>query len=145
MNLEIRSQPLSRTLYGLAGAVRDRCYGEVGTRLMDALWKDVEAEGLPHKGINHWIYDDEDSLFVGVELEAAPGAETALECKEVELPRYAYWKHVGSYAKLADVHAAMHQELRDRGISACRPSLEIYGHWNDDETRLETEVLIGVE
>ena len=49
-----------------------------------------------------------------------------------------------AYTELGKVHDGIHQELRDRGIQADWPSVEIYGHWAEDETELETEVLVNI-
>jgi hypothetical protein len=111
---------------------------------MNEVWKEIGEKALKRKGVNNWVYPAEDRISVGVELRDDPNAETILERKEIVLPRYAYWKHVGAYSKLAEVHEAMHMELQRRGIRASRPSVEVCGHWTEGESRLETEVLIAV-
>lgn len=39
---------------------------------------------------------------------------------------------------------AMRDELKERGLEVISPYIEIYGHWTADETRLETELLMGL-
>jgi hypothetical protein len=39
----------------------------------------------------------------------------------------------------------MRDELKIRGFDTCLPYVEIYGHWTNDETRLETELLISLK
>jgi hypothetical protein len=36
----------------------------------------------------------------------------------------------------------MRNELKNQGHEIIFPYIEIYGHWTDDETKLETELLI---
>jgi GyrI-like small molecule binding domain len=144
MHVELVLEPFSRTLYGLSGAVADRDYGAAGRRLMDDMWREIWERELQHKGINHWVYDDADSLFTGVELENAPGEGILLERKEILLPEYAYWKHAGAYSELAQVYERMYAQLQANGIEPGRPIVEIYGHWTADENKLVTEVLINL-
>ena len=145
MNIQLISEPWSRTLHGLSGKVENQNYGGVGVPLMDAMWQEIRDKGFQHEGINHWVYDQQDLLFVGVELETASETVTTLERKDILLPKYAYWKHVGAYTKLPEIHDKLHKVLKDRSINPCRPSVEVYGHWTEDEAKLETEVLIRVE
>ena len=34
----------------------------------------------------------------------------------------------------------MRRELENRGLETILPYIEVYGHWNNDETKLETEL-----
>ena len=38
----------------------------------------------------------------------------------------------------------MHSELEKRNMKFYYPFLEIYEHWNEDETKLETEILFAL-
>jgi effector-binding domain-containing protein len=143
MNITIHRQPRSFHLYGFSGVAHDGHYGKTGKELMDRLWTIVRERQLKHKGINHWVYEPGDHMFTGVELEQAP-EDTGLESKHFTLPAYAYGKHIGPYHLLKDAYAAIRKELADRGLTPGHPSLEIYGHWNSDESKLETEILISV-
>jgi effector-binding domain-containing protein len=144
MALEIIDQPFIVTLHGFSGKVLNKDYGGTGRPLMDAMWKEVKSKGIKNKGINYWVYDKNDMLFTGVELEQDVPADSNLEIKKINLPNYAYWKHVGSYTKLKDAYSAMHSELEKRGTSFYYPFLEIYGHWTNDETKLETEIIFSL-
>ena len=144
MDIEIRSSPFARTLYGQSGPVPDRRYAETGMRLMDRMWQEIRDRGLRHHGVNHWVYDAEDALFVGVELTEAPEEFTLLERRAIDVPQYAHHLHVGPYHLLGDVHHAMCGEIRERGLQVAVPAIEVYGHWTENEAELETEVLIAV-
>ena len=145
MQVEIISHPYSRSLYGLSGKVENQQYGVLGKLLMDALWREIGQKGFKHKGVNYWVYGAQNSLFVGLELESAPNSETLLVQKDIVLGKYVYWKHVGAYTKLGEVHARIHQELLKNNIQAEGPAVEVYGHWTEDQAKLETEILISVK
>jgi hypothetical protein len=35
--------------------------------------------------------------------------------------------------------------MAKRGLKPAPPHVEIYGHWTDDESKLETEIVYGME
>lgn len=145
MHIEIISNPFVRVLHGVAGDVENGQYGQAGTRLMDEMWRIIGKYDLQHKGINHWVYQSKASLFVGVELENAPDPAMPLQRLQVNLPHYAYGKHIGAVSGLGDVYEAMYQYVKGQGLQAKFPNVEIYGHWTGDEATFETEVLISLE
>jgi effector-binding domain-containing protein len=144
MAFEIINKPFHVSLYGFSGKILNKDYSGTGSRLMDPLWKELKSKEIKNKGINYWVYDKNDMLFTGVELEQDVPPDTKMELKNINLSQYAYWKHIGPYTKLKDAYSAMHNELEKRGISFYYPFLEIYGHWTNDETKLETEILFSL-
>lgn len=144
MDIQLIQQPLRLRLDGFSGTAVNQNYGDTGFKLMNRMWEVVKSRGLKNKGINVWVYEPGDRVFAGVELEEAPGGETGLEHKEISLSKYAYFKHVGSYGLLKQVYASLREELKTRGMVPSYPGLEIYGHWDPDESKLETEILMAV-
>lgn len=144
MPLEIITQPFSVTLYGYSGKVLNKNYPGTGGPLMDAMWKEIQSKKIKNKGINYWVYEKNDMLFTGVEIDQEAPADISLELKKISLAKYAYWKHIGPYSKLKSAYDAMHTELEKRGVSFYYPFLEIYGHWTNEETKLETEILFSL-
>lgn len=144
MHVEIIDQPLRLTLAGFSGIASNKDYAGTAFQLMDNMWQVVKANELKHKGLNIWVYEPHEQLFAGVELYDAPPQETGLEQKEIHLLRYAYYKHTGPYSLLSKVGQNMRDALRRQGIAVTAPYLEIYGHWTADESKLETELLMGI-
>ena len=140
MNYSIREN-FHVTLYGFGGVATTREWGKTGFDLMNRMWKEVKSHDLPNKGINVWAYEPGDAMFAGVELIAPPPAGSKLEHKEIALPKYVYFKHLGSYATIKDSGSRLVEELKRAGIRTRLPYLEIYGHWTEDESKLETELL----
>lgn len=144
MKAEIRNEPLHYELYGYGEAAVQKDYMGTAFRLMDKLWKTVKAEGLKTKGINIWVYEPNEQVFVGVELEGPPPLHTDLTPKTVDLSQYAYYKHIGPYQLIRQVGQTVRDELIDNGYEMISPYLEVYGHWSEDENKLETELIWGV-
>ena len=48
--------------------------------------------------------------------------------------------HHGDDAGLGDAHEAVHRFAERRVIELAGPRWEIYGHWHDDPSQVETEV-----
>lgn len=144
MPLEIINKPFDVSLYGFSGKILNKNYAGTGSPLMDAMWKEVKSKGIKNKGINYWVYEKDDMLFTGVELDQDPPPDINMDLKVISLSKYACWKHIGSYNKLKDAYSAMHSELEKRNMKFYYPFLEIYGHWTNDETKLETEILFAL-
>jgi hypothetical protein len=145
MKVNIIKEPLTIELYGCSGVAGNKDYTATMFRLMDQMWKTVKTNELKNKGINIVVYESNEKVFAGVELNDIPGAESGLEHKLIHLPCYAYYKHVGSYNLLKQVGQNMRDELRNNNFETILPYIEIYGHWTNDESRLETELLMSLK
>ena len=62
----------------------------------------------------------------------------------VSLDRYVRYLHVGPYSTLGAIWRQLMEELEQRGEKPQYPHLEIYEHWNADEAKCETTILIGL-
>jgi predicted transcriptional regulator YdeE len=142
MNLEIINKPLELSIYGFSGIAMNRDYAGTAFKLMDKMWQTVKSNALKHKGLNIWVYEQNDNVFAGVELYDNPNHDTGLQQKNITLVRYAWYKHVGPYHLLKQTGQNMINALKDRGFETKLPTVEIYGHWTNDESKLETEVLL---
>jgi len=141
MNVEIINKPFRLDVYGFSGAAINKDYVGTAFKLMDKMWQTVKGNNLKHKGLNIWIYEPNEMVFAGVELEETPKQETGLEQKSITLVKYAYCKHIGPYNLIKQTGQAMNDELKRKGYQTDLPYIEIYGHWTSDETKLETELL----
>ena len=145
MEIEIIEAPIRFHLHGLSSAVQNSNFGEVGMKLMNALWKILKESNTANSGINHWVYLPDGQMFVGVALLQNGRTPEKLEPLIFELQRHLTHVHMGPYQALPAKWAALKAELADRGESICSPSLEIYGHHCDDLSKLETMILIGLQ
>jgi predicted transcriptional regulator YdeE len=145
MNTTVVTTNRSFHLYGFSGVAVNKDYAGTAFALMDKMWKTVKANNLKNKGLNIWVYEQNDNVFAGVELEENPTAVTGLEQKVITLSQYAYYKHIGPYQLIKQAGLHMRNELKESGFETDLPYIEIYGHWTKDETKLETELLMTLK
>ncbi len=136
---------LTLDIFGFSGTAFNKEYAGTAFRLMDKMWPIVKANGLKHKGMNIWVYEPNDKVFAGIELDSIPQNNTGLEQKSISLKKYGYYKHIGPYKLIGQAGDNMRNELKDKGFKVGLPYIEIYGHWTNDETKLETELLMAIE
>jgi len=144
MHPKIITEPLSLTIYGFSGTAINKDYSGTAFRLMDKMWKAVRSEGLKNKGMNIWVYEPDEKIFAGIALLDNPEQGSELEQKNITLLKYAYYKHIGPYQLIGRSGQMMRDQLKEKGLSTTLPYIEIYGHWMNDETKLETELLMSL-
>jgi hypothetical protein len=140
---EIR-KGLELDIYGFSGTALNKDYAGKAFQLMDKMWKLVKGNKLANKGKNVWIYESDDRVFAGVELMEARNSDNGMERKLIQLAQYGYYKHIGPHRLIKQAGEKMKSELKIQGFEAVLPYIEIYGHWDNDESKLETDLLISV-
>jgi predicted transcriptional regulator YdeE len=145
MSLEIINTPLSLNIYGFSGIAVNKDYTGTAFKLMDKMWQIVKSKNLKNKGLNIWVYEEDQRVFAGVELTDVLTPDTGLEKKSITLLKYAYYKHIGPYKLIRQAGQKMTDELKVKGYETILPYIEIYGHWTNDETKLETELLMSIK
>ena len=145
MNLEIINKALRLDIYGFSGIAINEDYAGTAFRLMDRMWQIVKSNNLKNKGLNIWVYEQDQRVFAGVELIDNPGQVTGLEQKSITLLKYAHFKHIGPYNLIKQAGQNMTDELKKNGYETILPYIEIYGHWTNDETKLETDLLMSLK
>jgi effector-binding domain-containing protein len=142
MNCEIIDKTLSINIYGFSATALNKDYAGTAFKLMGKMWDVVKSKGLKNEGLNIWVYEPNEKVFAGVELVDAPIQNTVLEQKNIILGKYAYYKHVGPYNLIKQSGLRMRSELMEIGFEIISPYIEIYGHWTNDESKLETELIM---
>ncbi len=145
MDVTIINDELKLEIFGFSGIAANKDYAGTAFKLMDKMWQIVKSNGLKHKGLNIWVYEAGHKVFAGVELDDASKNGSGLEQKQISLPRHAYYKHIGPYSLIKQSGQNMKNELANRGFETGWPYIEIYGHWTNDETKLETELLMAID
>ena len=145
MEIEIITNSFQLDIYGFGGVAINKDYVGTAFKLSGKMWEVIKSNGLKNKGLNIWVYDANESVFAGVELDNIPSNDIGLEQKVILLKKYAYYKHIGSYKLLKQVGANMIREIKGKGFETELPYIEIYGHWTNDETKLETELLMRLK
>ncbi|MGC4022659.1 MAG: hypothetical protein QM734_12290 [Cyclobacteriaceae bacterium] len=145
MNIEIISQPLHLHIFGFEGVAINKDYAGTAFKLSGKMWGIVKGNNIKNKGKNIWLYLPADKVFAGVELENQFGTNSDLEEKKVTLEKYAYYKHVGPYSLIKQAGKRMTDQITRQGFEVILPYIEIYGHWTNDESKLETELLMSLK
>ena len=145
MKVEVINKNLEIAVYGFSGIAVNKDYVGTAFKLMDKMWQVVKSNNLKNKGLNIWIYEQDENVFAGVELSDIPENNIGLEQKNIVLTKYAYYKHIGSYNLIKQAGQNMRKELENKGFEITFPYIEIYGHWTEDETKLETELLMSLK
>lgn len=142
MNIEVITKKLELTIYGFSGIAANKDYTGTAFKLSGKMWQTVKENDIKNKGKNIWVYEPNDKVFAGVELDNVSNANNILEQRNIILQKYAYYKHIGSYNLLKQVGTNMRNELKSKGFETVLPYIEIYGHWTNDESKCETELLM---
>ena len=91
------------------------------------------------------MYESNEMVFTGVELDNIPDPKIGLEQKSITLVKYAYYKHIGPYNLIKQAGTNMRNELQSKGLRTTLPYIEIYGHWTGNENTTETELIMSLE
>jgi effector-binding domain-containing protein len=145
---EIRTAPIEYTVAGHS-LTHDpaKHFGEEIMSLLNRVWPVIKGGNIPNDGINRVIYDTGCTVFAGVILGPggqAMSAAAGLEYKTVRLTRYAVWKHIGPYHLIGSTAKSMIKALESDGHKTGWPMVEVYGHWTNDESKLETETYVAL-
>ena len=142
MQIQIIDTPLTLHLTGLSKKHDPaKSYGEDLIGLLNVVWEKIKSRGVPNTGINHFVYDKNDVIFAGIIVTDPNVSLDGLESREIVLQRYASYTYVGPYSALPDVNAQVKAEIHARSLVTAWPMIEIYGHWNEDPAKLETELI----
>jgi hypothetical protein len=114
MNVEIINKSFRLTIYGFSGVTINKDYAGTAFRLMDKMWQIVKSNDLKNKGVNIWVYEPNEKVFAGVELEETPNHSLGLERKNINLIKYAYYKHIGPYNLIKRAGQNMIDELKNK-------------------------------
>ncbi len=146
MNIEIINTPINKILHGaMVVHTPGKNYGDEMLGCLNKTWPVVKGNNIKNTGINYALYDGRTGeIFAGTELLPPVGSVHGLIEKQVNIKKYAYYKHTGPYTLLGKVNESVKQVLRDKGMPFSL-MMEIYGHWNPDESKLETEMLYVLE
>ena len=100
----------------------------------------------PGHGHNFILYSNETkeggTLLVGV-LDRQPGGGDA-DVKAAHVPggRVITAAHWGDYSRMRETYDVLHAEVKAKGLRRAPMSLEIYGDWSDDPTKVKTDVYL---
>jgi effector-binding domain-containing protein len=114
---------------------------------LDLVWAFLgRHKGLRTDGHNVFLYHHVKQpeagmpIDFGVEVTRRFEAEGEVRCIETPAGEAAVVRHRGPYGGLREAHAALHAWCAANGRKIGAYSLEVYGDWSDDPSRLETTI-----
>jgi effector-binding domain-containing protein len=113
----------------------DEVYGFVRGRA------DLATGGEGERWQNVMLYKDQrPDVEVGVLVSGPFETAGRVVCSQLPGGEVATAVHRGDYAKLGATHDAVRAAVAARGRDLTGPCWEVYGHWREDPSELETEV-----
>jgi effector-binding domain-containing protein len=139
MEIETRTVPPRPTVVIRGGATTADLATTIRS-LYDELYGHLRAAGV-RTGQNVILYlNTPRNIEVGVEIELPFDDVPGVERSQLPGGRVARAVHVGPYTGLGDTHTAVQRWCQSHGLPMAGPSWEVYRDWNQDESKLETEV-----
>jgi effector-binding domain-containing protein len=105
--------------------------------LLDRVWPALRASGV-RTGHNVVIYRDRASIEAGVEVFGDVPPE--LNASATPSGRVATAAHIGPYDQMARTNDAIVAFCKEHGLALAGTSWEVYGDWDEDPSRLRTDV-----
>jgi effector-binding domain-containing protein len=116
---------------------------------LDVVWAAVRSEQISKHGHNVAVYrrlgGDAVDFACGVQVAARFDGAGEVACSETPGGEAVRATHVGPYEKLGETYDAIVAWALGHGRRLAGVNWEIYGDWNDDPAKLETEVYMLVE
>jgi effector-binding domain-containing protein len=142
MEYQVNVQPVASQL---TAVIRLRArQDELATVIPQACgeaWEFARSAGLPRPGRHLALYfDDVINLEVGAEVFQPFTGNDRVVCSSTPAGTAATAVHFGPYNRLGGAHQAVRQWCADNGHELAGPCWEVYGHWEDDPTKLRTDV-----
>jgi effector-binding domain-containing protein len=112
---------------------------------LDQVWASLRARQIKGLGHNVVLYragkgDGSFKVTAGVQVASPIDADGNVVVSFTPAGRVACALHIGPYSKMAQANDAILAYCRANGLSPATVSWEVYGDWNEDESKLETEV-----
>lgn len=129
----------------LTAVVRFRARQDELSRVVPAacgeVWNYIRANQIPGPGRHIALYlNGEIDLEVGAEVSQPFQGDGRVMCSQTPAGLVATTTHWGSYDGLHQAHAAICEWCQQNGHSKAMINWEIYGHWDDDPSKVRTDV-----
>jgi effector-binding domain-containing protein len=109
------------------------------------VWSFIRASGSLHGGRLLAVYGDGDrdagwDIECGAEVDRPFTGTQRVVCSATPAGPAAVAVHWGPYHRLGEAHEAVRKWCADNGHIRAGLAWEVYGHWNDDPSKLRTDV-----
>jgi effector-binding domain-containing protein len=118
-------------------------------KLFDAVYAWTRATGTKPAGHNYAVYDQ--FCDTGMRMRAgvpvaAPFADTpTVKCMQLEGGKAAHTTHRGPYSEMHVGWSRVHEFCEAQSLQQAGISWELYGDWNDDPSKLLTDIYVKLK
>ncbi len=142
MSYEIKIQEVQS---GPISAVQERTsldqLSKIILPLFDEVYGFLKESDVKQNGQNVIVYlDDAMNIEVGVQISADFNGSGRVVCSSIPGGRVATTVHMGPYSRLPEAHAVVREWCSKGGHELTGPRWEIYGDWDNDPSKLRTDV-----
>ncbi|WP_051367605.1 GyrI-like domain-containing protein [Hamadaea tsunoensis] len=131
----------ARPIATLAATTTWKEFPQVWGPLLDEVHASVTWDDGGRAGRNVMVYwDDVPHVEVGVELDRPATVTGRVVRSSLPAGRVATAVHRGTYEDIDATHRAILRWCEAVGLAPRGPRWEIYGHWQEDVSLLETEI-----
>ncbi|MDA0790429.1 MAG: GyrI-like domain-containing protein [Proteobacteria bacterium] len=106
----------------------------------------LQSSGKLQVGHNYALYDQFSPsgmrMRVGFPISGAFEDTADVHCFELGGDRAAHARHTGDYSLLGQVSERLNQWIVDHQLAPAGESWEVYGDWDDDPSKLITDVYV---
>ena len=105
------------------------------------VWKFIRANQIPQPGRHVAVYlDGAINIECGAEVGAKFSSDGRVFCSQTPAGPAVTTVHRGPYHLLGHAHETIRQWCAAHNLSLAGPNWEVYGHWTDDPSQLQTDV-----
>jgi effector-binding domain-containing protein len=121
--------------------VRQDQLSKVVPDLCGEVWRFIRSNQLPDPGRHLALYlNGEIDLECGAEIGQPFQGDGRVMCSQTPAGRVATTTHWGSYDGLHGAHEAICEWIRENSHPKALVNWEVYGHWDDDPSKVRTDV-----
>jgi effector-binding domain-containing protein len=119
---------------------------KVVPQLCGEVWNFFNVHSLPRPGRHVALYlNGVIDLEVGVETTTPISGDGRVVSSSTPAGLAATATHWGSYDKLHEAHEAIRAHCQANGLTMTGVDWEIYGHWDDDPSKVRTDIFYLLE
>jgi effector-binding domain-containing protein len=112
----------------------------------DIVYSWLRTSAVEQTGHNYAIYDQFTKagmrMRVGFPISARFEASNEVSCVELPGGRTVHTTHIGPYHQLHAAHTRLNDWCARNAVDAGGMSWEVYGDWNEDESKLVTDIYV---
>jgi effector-binding domain-containing protein len=107
---------------------------------LDKVYAFLNERQIGGRGCNVVIYEGDSTMIAGVEISGAFEPSGEVIAAATPAGRVATATHVGPYNQMGRTNEAILVFCRESGLQPAGTSWEVYGDWEEDESKLRTDV-----